>query len=81
MTALGVLAALREAGVEVPGRVKVVGYDDVDGTAWAAPPLTTVRQPFGELGALCLEVLLRAVAGEPPGLSRIVPRLMVRESA
>lgn len=78
--ALGALAAFREAGVDVPGRIRVVGYDDIDGTAWSAPPLTTVRQPFGDLGALCMEVLLRATAGEPPGVHHIEPRLMVRQS-
>lgn len=78
--ALGALAAFREAGVDVPGRVRVVGYDDIDGTAWSAPPLTTVRQPFGDLGALCMDVLLRATAGEAPGVHLIEPRLMVRET-
>lgn len=78
--ALGALAALREAGIDVPGQVRVVGYDDIDGTAWSAPPLTTVRQPFGDLGALCMEVMLRAIDGEPPGKHRIEPRLMVRRS-
>ncbi len=78
--ALGGLAAFRRAGIDVPGQVRVVGYDDIDGTAWSAPPLTTVRQPFGDLGALCMEVLLGASEGEPPGAHRIEPRLMVRRS-
>jgi DNA-binding LacI/PurR family transcriptional regulator len=41
--ALGVLRALAEWGVEVPGRVSVVGFDDVPDAAHFSPPLTTVR--------------------------------------
>ncbi len=81
MTALGLLAGLREAGLEAPADVAVIGFDDVDGAAFFSPPLTTVRQPFAALGALCLEVLLKAVAGEAPAVHRIEPELVVRSSA
>ncbi|WP_315501212.1 LacI family DNA-binding transcriptional regulator [Actinomyces radicidentis] len=81
MMALGLLSALREEGVDVPGRVAVVGFDDVDGAAWFAPPLTTVSQPFAELGRLSLEVLLEALAGAPGRAHSIAPRLEVRGSS
>ncbi len=81
MTALGLLAGLREAGLEAPTDVAVIGFDDVDGAGFFSPPLTTMRQPFAELGALCLEVLLKAIAGEPPAVHRIEPELVVRSSS
>ena len=81
MTALGLVAGLREAGLDVPGDVKVVGFDDVDGAGFFSPPLTTVRQPFAELGALCFDVLLRAVAGEAPAVHTIAPELVLRDSS
>ncbi len=70
--ALGLLRALSEAGVPVPGRVSVVGFDDVEGTAFFSPPLTTVRQDFGALGQRCMELLLSTLpvvgaAGRQPG--------------
>jgi len=80
LTALGVLAAFRDAGVDVPGAVKVVGFDDVQGAGFFAPPLTTVRQPFQELGHRCLDVLLQASSGRPAGVHRIAPTLRVRAS-
>lgn len=81
MTALGLMAGLREAGLNVPADVRVVGFDDVDGAGFFSPPLTTLRQPFAELGSLCLEVLLRAVAGEVPAVHTISPELVQRGSS
>lgn len=80
MTALGMLAGFREAGLEAPTDVSIVGFDDVDGAGFFAPSLTTMRQPFDELGTLCLDVLLRAIAGEAPAVHCIDPELVVRSS-
>ena len=63
--ALGLLHACAEAGVDVPGRLSVVGFDDVQGSAHFHPPLTTVRQPFHELGRLSLAVMLDAHRRRP----------------
>lgn len=58
---LGLLHACREAGVVVPDDLSVVGFDDIPEAAFFAPPLTTVRQDFEELGrdvmATVLDVL------------------------
>jgi LacI family transcriptional regulator len=83
--ALGVLHVLHERGIDVPGRVAVVGFDGMDEGAFFTPSLTTVRQPLRELGQLAVRELL-ATLGEPPG--RIVAHaltlateLVVRDSA
>jgi LacI family transcriptional regulator len=59
--ALGVLSALKERGLSVPGDVSVVGFDDTPEAAYYDPPLTTVRQDFGQLGRKSLEELLRLI--------------------
>ncbi len=79
-TALGLMASLRDAGVDVPGRISVIGFDDSDGSAYFAPPLTTVAQPFTELGGACLDTLVAAIGGEEPGRRQLPPRLVVRRS-
>ena len=81
LMALGVLAAARDQGVQVPERLAVVGYDDAAGAEYYAPPLTTVSQPFEEMGRLCVEVLLRAIGGEEGARHSIPPTLKVRRSS
>jgi DNA-binding LacI/PurR family transcriptional regulator len=79
--ALGLLHALREAGRHVPGDVSVVGFDDIPEAPYFAPPLTTVRQDFGELGRRCVARLLAAIDGEQAsGEPAVSPVLVVRES-
>ena len=79
-TALGLMAGLRDAGVDMPGQVSVVGYDDSIGAAFFAPPLTTVAQPFRELGGACVGVLVAAVTGDAPARTQLAPELRLRRS-
>lgn len=79
--ALGLLHAAREGGRRVPDDLSVVGFDDIPEAAYFAPPLTTVRQEFGELGRRCVARLLAAIDGEPAsGEPAVSPVLVVRES-
>lgn len=82
--ALGLLRAFHEAGRQVPGDVSVVGFDDIPETSYFMPPLTTVRQDFGELGRLSLQLLvdrLSADGSDSPGHLVVAPELIVRDSA
>ncbi|MFC9919705.1 LacI family DNA-binding transcriptional regulator [Agromyces binzhouensis] len=79
--ALGVLRAMHEAGRAVPDEVSVVGFDDMEeaGSFW--PPLTTVRQFFGEVGRRSVEALLHEVeSGERREPSLVDTELVVRQS-
>ncbi|MGO9960558.1 MAG: LacI family DNA-binding transcriptional regulator [Solirubrobacteraceae bacterium] len=83
--ALGVLRAMHEAGRSIPDDVSVVGFDDVPESMYFMPPLTTVRQDFGEVGSRSLHVLLGviealATGGAPPTGSLVAPELVVRKS-
>ena len=81
--ALGAIKALKGAGLPVPARVSVVGFDDTPETAYYDPPLTTVVQDFGLLGRKSLEELLRLIE-QPQGRFRHVvfqPQLVVRETS
>lgn len=79
--ALGVLRALHERGVDVPGRVSVVGFDDVPEAAFYWPGLTTVSQEFSVLGRSAVDLTLRALGGEvEPATELVRPALVVRGS-
>ena len=80
--ALGVLRALHEHGREIPREISVVGFDDIPEAQYFMPPLTTVRQDFGEMGRSSLRMLLELMesSGQPPQRVTIAPELVVRRS-
>lgn len=80
--AIGAMHALRAAGLSVPGDVAVAGFDDISVSRHLSPPLTTVRQPSRQLGAVAVEVLVDVVTGRPPAdRETVLPtELVVRAS-
>ncbi|QHC68091.1 substrate-binding domain-containing protein [Rathayibacter sp. VKM Ac-2759] len=81
--AMGVFRALWERGVDVPGEVSVVGFDDVPESAFTVPPLTTVRLDFAVRGRSAVEQLIGMIEGradaehspaEPDEVSLVVRR-------
>jgi DNA-binding LacI/PurR family transcriptional regulator len=80
--ALGLLRALDEHGRRVPGEVSVVGFDDIPEAGFLTPPLTTVRQDFGELGTRAVRMLMDQISGSPASCATmsVEPELIVRAS-
>jgi LacI family transcriptional regulator len=70
--ALAIMKVLIEGGVDVPGAIAVVGWDDVMTSRYVRPGLTTVRQPVHELGALAADRLHELVTGATPRAERLV---------
>ncbi len=64
--AIGALAAIHDRGLDIPGDVSVVAFNDADIAEFSHPPLTAIRMPFAEMGARAVEVLDRVLNGEPP---------------
>jgi len=78
--AAGMLAAAQAEGVDVPGELSVVGFDDLDLTRLTQPALTTVSVDPEGLGAAAFELLHARLRGERPE-NRVLPaRLVVRAS-
>jgi LacI family transcriptional regulator len=79
--AMGVLLALREAGLRVPEDVSVVGFDDQSFSSTLAPPLTTVHAPIQEVGLQAVQMLLKAINGELEDTHLVLPtKLIIRQS-
>jgi LacI family transcriptional regulator len=79
--AAGALSALDAAGVDVPGRMSVVSFNDNDFAAYLHPPLTTMRVPIRAMGDQAARHLLASLAGMPPAAPAPLPvALVVRAS-
>ncbi|RKX73013.1 MAG: hypothetical protein DRP87_19675 [Spirochaetes bacterium] len=81
-TALGVLHYFYEAHIRVPQDIAVAGFDDAFFSEFLFPPLTTVRQPMYEIGAVAMENIIQRIEGGGVRKSRIIlpTQLIVRES-
>ena len=84
VSAVGAISALREAGLQVPRDVSIVGFDDVIFAATSHPPLTTIRQPLREMGQMAASALLGLIRGDkdmiPGSIMTVYPELVVRRS-
>lgn len=80
--AIGLLAALADAGRAVPGEVSIVGFDDVPEAPFVRPALTTVHQDFALVGRRAVESLLAQLDAADAGVASpvIAPHLVVRGS-
>lgn len=78
--AYGARLALYQRGIRVPEDVSLIGFDDLPGSRYAIPPLSTIHQPVYELGQAAARMLLKLIEG---GRSRVAlpdPELVARES-
>ncbi|SDN30778.1 transcriptional regulator, LacI family [Actinomyces ruminicola] len=83
-TALGIYEAVREAGLRIPEDFSVVGFDDTEMAGWAAPRLTTVRQPLFRMGQEAVRMIVDNHRGRPLLTTtpvRLSTRLVIRDSA
>ncbi|MDM4764940.1 LacI family DNA-binding transcriptional regulator [Pelomonas sp. SE-A7] len=83
MMAIGALRAAAESGLKLPEQMSVVGFDDVELSAFVYPALTTVGVSIKELGREAGKVLIDRIEnpGAPLKDVLLTPRLVVRESS
>jgi DNA-binding LacI/PurR family transcriptional regulator len=76
--ALGVVAAARELGLQVPADLSVVGYDDIEAADYVG--LTTIRQQLFESGRLGARMLLEqiGVRSQEAPIAELPPQLVIR---
>ncbi|HEU4544278.1 MAG TPA: LacI family DNA-binding transcriptional regulator [Jiangellaceae bacterium] len=81
--AFGAYEAIRQHGLRIPDDISVIGFDDLPEARWSSPPLTTVRQPLAEMGALAARTILRLASGEGVDSPRVelATTLIERESS
>nr|WP_218170966.1 LacI family DNA-binding transcriptional regulator [Pseudomonas yamanorum] len=79
---LGAMHALRDARIEVPGQMALVGFDDFEWADFFVPRLTLIAQPVQELGAQAVNLLLERMASpkRKKHSVRLAPTLKIRNS-
>lgn len=79
--AIGAMTRFRQQGIAVPGRISVVGCDDIFGAATANPPMTTITAPGERAGRAAAEMLIsRLTSRSRPRVDYVSAHLTVRES-
>ena len=80
--AMGVKSALREAGLQIPDDISIIGFDDIPWAKYADPPLTTIRLPAQELASEACLMLLDLMQGSEPEDQHMIldTELIVRKS-
>jgi DNA-binding LacI/PurR family transcriptional regulator len=68
--AIGVLRGLADAGVKVPSKVKVIGFDNVDEGAFTVPSLSSIDPDHETMARTAVKLLVRRIKGGVPGESR-----------
>ncbi len=77
--ALGAIAVVRQAGLDLPGDLSIVGFDDIPRAALAQPALTTVRQDHREKGRRAGQALVALLHGRAATAVELLPvHLIVR---
>ncbi|GIG85565.1 LacI family DNA-binding transcriptional regulator [Plantactinospora endophytica] len=80
--AIGALSLLRSRGIDVPGQISVIGFDDMPIARDVTPALTTIRLPLADMGARAMTLALQPP--EPlntPQIEHVAAELVRRESS
>ncbi len=81
LSAIGTIEALIEEGIEVPGRVSVIGCDDIETARLVRPSITTIRTSFEKQGTMAIGRLVSLIQGTERGRIEILRgRIIPRES-
>lgn len=80
--ATGVMKAIHERRLEIPGDISVAGFDDIPVAGQIWPQLTTIRQPIEQMAKLATEALIHLIRKEEPNQLRafIDSKLVIRQS-
>ena len=79
-SAMGARLALYRRGIRVPEDVSLLGFDDIPVAAYLTPPLTTVRQPFYEIGLYLASTMLSMLGREVGEVAIPSMDLVIRET-
>jgi LacI family transcriptional regulator len=71
MIGIGALLVARENGIDVPGELRIVGFDNIESTTVTVPTLSSIETHLADQGAQCAELLLERIAETYTGAPRV----------
>ena len=78
---IGAMEELQSRGFKIPEEIAIIGFDNIEQARFTTPPLTTIKQPFNDLGKLAVQTLLSMFSGNSVPDQIILPAtLVVRQS-
>ena len=83
LIAIGAMKAFVASGLNIPGDISVIGFDDIAAASYVQPPLTTIASPKREMGRAAIEMLLGLLKAREyvlPGTMKLPVELVVRGS-
>lgn len=81
LLAIGIMLELRHRGVEVPTQLSLVGFDDIFGSDFTTPALTSIRSPHRASGSYAAQTLFALLNGtDAPTITDLTTTLVMRES-
>lgn len=80
--AIGLINYLHDCNIKIPEDISVVGYGDISLSSIYRPNITTIKEPYYDIGAVAIRRILKSITGEPVENQTInLPiQLMIRES-
>jgi LacI family transcriptional regulator len=77
----GAINVFQQNGVHIPSDISIAGFDDEYKAAYTTPPLTTLRQPYDQIGSRAAEILVKIIQGGEQGCLEFLPgELVIRGS-
>lgn len=64
LVAIGLMRSAQERGYTIPADLSIIGFDNIFGSDFTSPPLTTIQMPLNEVGARAVEALLKSLGEE-----------------
>ncbi|WP_461172746.1 LacI family transcriptional regulator [Arthrobacter sp. Z1-9] len=81
LMAIGLLTACQDSGIPVPAALSIIGFDDIFGSAFTSPPLTTVQTPLHLAGEVAVRHLIRTARHETgPAPGKLTTELIARQT-
>ncbi|WP_423188442.1 LacI family DNA-binding transcriptional regulator [Alkalibacterium sp. f15] len=79
--ALGTLKAINEMGLNVPEDISLTGFDGLKIIDYTNPSITTIKQPFREMGYEAAKLVMRIMEGKSETNEKIVPHEMIMNNS